>query len=97
MSDLVGNPEDRFCCVVAHKDKTFPSICRDRELSERQALHEAGLKLRQKLPNRSARLSPKSEVLEEIVICDVSRKICYLSMVNTVKSVNNVHEFSNTQ
>ena len=67
--------------------KKYPFLYRDRELSERQALHEAGLKMQQKLPNRSARLSPKSEVLEEIVICDVSRKICYLSMVNSLNSV----------
>ena len=55
--------------------------CSEREVSERQALSEAGLKESERLLDKVAKSSQKAEVLEEINICDVSRKICYLSVV----------------
>ncbi|XP_052817245.1 protein Jumonji-like isoform X2 [Mya arenaria] len=54
----------------------------DREIKERRELSEAGLKESEQLKEKNpAKHSPKADVLEEIVICDVSNKICYLSMV----------------
>ncbi|XP_053402406.1 protein Jumonji-like isoform X2 [Mercenaria mercenaria] len=53
----------------------------EREISERKKLFEAGLKETEQLHDKLEKPSQKCDVLEEIIICDVSNKICYLSMV----------------
>lgn len=54
---------------------------REREVTERKELSDAGLKEAERLQDKVAKTSQKTELLEEIIICDVSNKICYLSMV----------------
>ena len=62
----------------------------EREISERRQLHEAGLRVSEQLQERHHPGKPatRGDVLEEIVICDVSNKICYLSMVSDVSCLS---------
>ncbi|XP_060569811.1 protein Jumonji-like isoform X6 [Ruditapes philippinarum] len=53
----------------------------EREITERKKLFEAGLKETEQLHDKLEKQAQKTDVLEEIIICDVSNKICYLSMV----------------
>ncbi|KAK3603867.1 hypothetical protein CHS0354_042875 [Potamilus streckersoni] len=52
-----------------------------KELEQRQQLIEAGLKSSERIQPKVTKTGHKTDILEEIHICDVSGKICYLSMV----------------
>lgn len=72
----ISTPDTTLALLLPYLEKVV-----DREIVERRKLMEAGLKETERLHDKLEKPSPRCEVLEEIVICDVSNKICYLSMV----------------
>lgn len=76
-----STPDTTLSLVLPHLQAVV-----EREISERNALFSAGLKDSERLHDKLTKSAQKTEVLEEIVICDVSNKICYLSMVLNSKA-----------
>ncbi|KAL4235349.1 Jumonji and AT-rich interaction domain containing 2 [Mactra antiquata] len=71
-----STPDTTLALLLPYLEKVV-----EREITERKKLFEAGLKDTEQLADKLEKSTQKNDVLEEIIICDVSNKICYLSMV----------------
>ena len=78
---LIHKITDLILTVLIYIRKIDFCSSREREITERKKLFEAGLKETEQLHDKLEKQTQKTDVLEEIIICDVSNKICYLSMV----------------
>ncbi|KAL3860127.1 hypothetical protein ACJMK2_010292 [Sinanodonta woodiana] len=76
---LARDPASSKCClslILPYLEQVVK-----KELEQRQQLTEAGLKSSERIQPKVTKTGHKTDILEEIHICDVSGKICYLSMV----------------